>query len=165
MVGSLASMALGKQYRRWPFVCLMLDGDARRESTVGNGQYGLLVLVLWCVRHSWRPGSTDGRAMVSGVSFVKFNFAPALFLYLLMKSGLRRALMSLVPVLAWSCLSSASWVWASGTRCDGCRSVGFSDSSRFVSPRRDTSHVGAAPISWIWSSQLRCRAHVLLSPG
>lgn len=83
-------------------VCLIWMSTPARV-TVGNGQYGLLVLVLWCAS-LLAPGIDDKRAMIAGVSYVKFNFAPPLFLYLLMKSGLRRALLSLAPVLVGAAL-------------------------------------------------------------
>jgi hypothetical protein len=50
--------------------------------------------------------------MICGISYVKFNFAPLLLLYLLMKSGMRRALVSVVPVLAGAilvCLWLGEW--------------------------------------------------------
>jgi hypothetical protein len=83
-------------------LCLIWMSTPARV-TVGNGQYGLFVLVLWCAS-LLVCRMDDRRAMVAGVSYVKFNFAPPLFLYLLMKSGVRRALMSLVPVLVGAAL-------------------------------------------------------------
>ena len=71
--------------------------------TIGNGQYGLFVLVLWCLS-LLTVRVTDRRSAISGISYVKFNFAPPLLLYLLMRSGLRRALVSLVPVLTGAVL-------------------------------------------------------------
>jgi hypothetical protein len=91
-------------------LCLILMATPTRV-TIGNGQYGLLVLVLWCVS-LLAIRITDARAMVAGVSYVKFNFAPPLLLYFLMKSGLRRALTSLVPVLVGAvlvCLWLGEW--------------------------------------------------------
>ncbi len=91
-------------------LCLMWIATPTRV-TVGNGQYGLLVLVLWCAS-LLVIRITDGRAMTCGISYVKFNFAPGLLLYLLMKSGLRRAVMSLVPVLVGAvlvCLWLGEW--------------------------------------------------------
>lgn len=83
-------------------VCLLWMATPTRV-TIGNGQYGLLVLVLWCAA-LLTARIDDKRSMIAGVSYVKFNFAPPLFLYLLMKSGMRRGLMSLVPVLAGAAL-------------------------------------------------------------
>jgi hypothetical protein len=91
-------------------LCLMWMATPTRV-TVGNGQYGLLVLMLWCVS-LLTIRITDTRAMTAGISYVKFNFAPLLLLYLLMKSGLRRALISLVPVLVGAvlvCLWLGEW--------------------------------------------------------
>ena len=91
-------------------LCLMWMATPTRV-TVGNGQYGLLVLVLWCVS-LLAIRITDRRAMICGISYVKFNFAPLLLLYLLMKSGMRRALVSVVPVLAGAilvCLWLGEW--------------------------------------------------------
>lgn len=91
-------------------LCLILMATPTRV-TIGNGQYGLLVLVLWCAS-LLAIRINDRRAMVAGISYVKFNFAPPLLLYFLMKSGLRRALVSLVPVLVGAvlvCLWLGEW--------------------------------------------------------
>jgi hypothetical protein len=100
---------LGKS-AAFAILCLLWMATPTRV-TVGNGQYGLLVLVLWCVS-LLAVRITDTRAMVAGVSYVKFNFAPPLLVYLLMKAGLRRALMSLIPVLVGAvlvCLWLGEW--------------------------------------------------------
>lgn len=91
-------------------LCLLWMATPTRV-TIGNGQYGLLVLVLWCVS-LLALRITDTRAMIAGISYVKYNFAPVLLLYLLMKAGLRRALVSLVPVLIGAvlvCLWLGQW--------------------------------------------------------
>src|SRR5215469_5692044 len=91
-------------------LCLLWMATPTRV-TIGNGQYGLFVLVLWCVS-LLSIRMTDTRAMIAGVSYVKYNFAPPLLLYLLMRDSLRRALMSLVPVLAGAvcvCLWLGEW--------------------------------------------------------
>jgi hypothetical protein len=91
-------------------LCLMWMATPTRV-TIGNGQCGLLVLVLWCIS-LLALRMTDTRAMIAGVSYVKYNFAPPLFLYLLMKDSLRRALISLVPVLVGGvvvCLWLGEW--------------------------------------------------------
>jgi hypothetical protein len=91
-------------------LCLMWMATPTR-TTIGNGQYGLFVLVLWCVS-LLAVRISDTQAMISGISYVKYNFAPILLLYLLMKAGLRRALVSLVPVLvgaALVCLWLGEW--------------------------------------------------------
>lgn len=100
-LGSQATLAV---------LCLMWMATPTR-TTIGNGQYGLLVLVLWCVSLLAVP-LTDTRAMISGISYVKYNFAPVVLLYLLMKAGLRRAMMSLLPALAGAvlvCLWLGEW--------------------------------------------------------
>ena len=91
-------------------LCLILMATPTRV-TIGNGQYGLFVLVLWCAS-LLAIRITDGRAMTCGISYVKFNFAPLLLLYLLMKSGMRRVSVSVVPVLAGAilvCLWLGEW--------------------------------------------------------
>ena len=88
-------------------VCLGLMSTATRN-TFGNGQQGLFVLWLWCVS-LLHHRMTDGRAMVSGISYFKFNFAPATFLYLLLRrSGVRSVVMSLVPSLV---ATTMIWLW------------------------------------------------------
>ena len=88
-------------------VCLELMATATRN-TLGNGQQGLFVLWLWCVSLLHRR-MTNGHAMVSGISYFKFNFAPATFLYLLLRrSGIRSVLMSLVPSLL---ATTMIWLW------------------------------------------------------
>ena len=79
--------------------------------TIGNGQYGLLVLLLWSAG-LLIDRLNDGRSMVTGVSYVKFNFAPPVLVYLLMRFGIRRALVSLLPILAGAivvCLWLGEW--------------------------------------------------------
>ena len=73
---------LGKS-ATFAILCLMWMATPTRV-TVGNGQYGLLVLVLWCVS-LLAIRITDRQAMVAGISYVKFNFAPVLLLYFWMK--------------------------------------------------------------------------------
>jgi hypothetical protein len=55
---------------------------------------------------------TNTRAAIGGISYVKFNFGPPLFLYLLFRRGLRAALWSGVPAVIGSVLV---WLWLPGT--------------------------------------------------
>lgn len=77
------------------------------RNTLGNGQQGLLVLLLWSL--SLFPYRiTDGRAAIAGVSYYKFSFAPPIFLYLLLRRGLRAVLVSIVPC---AIATFIAWFW------------------------------------------------------
>lgn len=90
-------------------VCLLLMSTPVRN-TFGNGQQALFVLFLWCASLLHRRLG-DGRAAIAGISYFKFNFAPATFLYLLLRGGVRAAAMSLLPsVLA----TVGLWLWLGG---------------------------------------------------
>jgi hypothetical protein len=65
-------------------VCLILMATATRN-TVGNGQHALLVLFIWSLT-LLTPRLTGRRAALSGLSYFKFNFGPALFLYVLLST-------------------------------------------------------------------------------
>jgi hypothetical protein len=98
--------------RRWwmALLCLMLIATPTR-STIGNGQQGLLVLALWCLS-LLSIRLTNMRAAIGGISYVKFNFGPPLFLYLLFRGGLRAVLWSGAPAVVGSVLV---WLWLPGT--------------------------------------------------
>lgn len=94
---------------RWLVICLLLMSTPARE-TIGNGQQGLLVLVLWTVS-LLALRVMDAQATVAGISYFKFNFGPPLFLYLLLRRGVRAAAWSLVPLIAATLLV---WGWLPG---------------------------------------------------
>ena len=83
--------------------------------TLSNGQQGLLVLLLWTLAllHSG-PVSPRG-ATIAGVSYLKYSFAPALAVYLLLRDdvprGLRTLLWTLIPSAAATVLV---WLWITG---------------------------------------------------
>ena len=83
--------------------------------TISNGQQGLLILVLWSVALLHTGATTTRRAALAGVSYLKYSFAPALVLLLLLRDGLRRGLRtvmwSLVPAAVATVLV---WLWISG---------------------------------------------------
>ena len=91
-------------------VCLLLMATAARN-TIGNGQQGLLVLFLWCAALPLWTRSANGGAALAGVSYLKFSFAPPMFLYLLFRWGVRAALLSLTPAGAALVLV---WLWLAG---------------------------------------------------
>jgi hypothetical protein len=90
-------------------ICLLLIATPTR-TTIGNGQQSLFVLALWCLT-LLASGLSDRRAAVAGISYAKFSFAPPMFLYLLFRLGLRKALLSLLPVAAGAGLA---WWWLTG---------------------------------------------------
>ncbi|WP_162539413.1 glycosyltransferase family 87 protein [Granulicella sp. WH15] len=92
-------------------VCLFLMATPVRNS-FGNGQQGLLVLLILCVT-LLSPRLTDARAAGAGLSYFKFNFAPPVFLYLLLRGGVRAVLMSAIPSIA---ATLAVWLWLTGGR-------------------------------------------------
>lgn len=90
----------------WAVICLTMMATPVRQ-TIGNGQQGLLVLVLWTLS-LLAVCLTDGRAAVAGMSYFKFNFAPATLMYLLLRGGLRAAFVSILPAAA---ATVAVWLW------------------------------------------------------
>ncbi len=94
---------------RWKGIVLamlMLMATPIRLS-IGNGQAAIFVLVVLSVSLLTHR-ITNGRAAVAGISYVKFNFAPAVFLYLAIRSGVRGVIFSLLPAAAGLLLT---WVW------------------------------------------------------
>lgn len=86
--------------------CLLLMASPTRQ-TIGNGQHGLLILFLWSIS-LLAAQLTNTRAAIAGVSYLKFNFAPPVFLYLLLEGGLRAVLFSLLPSAA---ATVVVWLW------------------------------------------------------
>ena len=86
--------------------CLLLTATPTR-ATLGNGQQGLLVLFLWCAS-LLAVRLSDSRAALAGISYFKFNFAPATAIYLLLRGGLRAILFSALPSAAATLLI---WLW------------------------------------------------------
>jgi hypothetical protein len=89
-------------------VCLMLIATPTRTA-IGNGQMGLLVLMVWCM--SLFSPVTSMRSAVSGISYLKFSFAPPLALYLMFRSGVRAVIWSMVPMAGSLVLV---WLWVTG---------------------------------------------------
>jgi hypothetical protein len=90
-------------------VSLLLIATPTRIS-IGNGQQSLLVLFVWSA--AVLTNRLSGiRAGLSGISYFKFSFAPAFFVYLFGTAGWRRALASLAaPVVA----VLIAWLWITG---------------------------------------------------
>ncbi|GAA3769876.1 glycosyltransferase 87 family protein [Terriglobus aquaticus] len=83
--------------------------------TMGNGQQGLLILLLWSLALLRPAAISPRRAALAGVSYLKYSFAPALALYMLLRDGISRGvrtiLWSLVPCAAATVLI---WLWITG---------------------------------------------------
>ncbi len=121
-VGSavLAARFFGLRGVGWAMVVagILLAANPTRTS-ISNGQQGLFVLALWSVALLWpvaaersasRPGI--GGLLLVGVSYLKYSFAPAVALYLLLRNGLRtgvrRLLWTALPALVSTVLV---WLW------------------------------------------------------
>ncbi len=90
-------------------LCLFLVATPTRN-TIGNGQTSLLILLLWSMS-LLAPAMTDTRSAIAGISYLKFNFAPPTFIYVLFRSGPRAILISALPSLA---ATLVAWLWMTG---------------------------------------------------
>lgn len=116
LFAGLSAAACGRavQLGRWQtiaLVCLMMMATPTRIS-IGNGQQSLLVLMMWCATLLTSRLSTGG-AMLSGVAYLKYSFAPPMAIFLLFRRGVRAFALSLMPALAGLGLV---WVWITGGR-------------------------------------------------
>ena len=101
---------------RLSIIAAMLAAAPTRVS-ISNGQQGLLVVGLWSVALLLSRPLSPRRAALAGVSYLKYSFAPALALFLLLRDGFRRG----VPALLWSLVPTAAatllvWFWITGGR-------------------------------------------------
>ncbi len=113
---SVSAGAAGRAFGlgRWrivALVCLMLMATPTRIS-IGNGQQGLLVLMMWCLTLLTARLSGSG-AVLSGIAYFKYSFAPPMALFLLFRRGARAFALSLIPAMASLALV---WVWITGGR-------------------------------------------------
>jgi hypothetical protein len=108
--------AVGKMFglsrrRSLVLICLMMMATPTRVS-IGNGQQSLLVLVVWCL--TMLSSRLSGRgAMLSGIAYFKYSFAPPLAFFLLFRRGVRAFVLSLIPVFSGLVLV---WIWITGAR-------------------------------------------------
>ncbi len=108
--------AAGRAYRlRWRAQvlvgCLFLMATPTRNS-IGNGQQGLLVLMLWCLT-LLSPTWSAAKAGWSGLAYFKFSFAPPMLCFLLFRRGIKAAFWSLLPGAVSLLLV---WLWITGAR-------------------------------------------------
>lgn len=82
---------------RLVLTALLLTSTPLRNS-IGNGQQGIFVLLLWVLALCCTEKPSNG--LVMGVSYFKYSFAPPAFLFLLFRFGFVTALLSLAPALA-----------------------------------------------------------------
>ena len=118
----IAGRSYGLRWRSvFVVICLLLMATATRN-TIGNGQQGLLVLVVWSLalfpsqlgagREVGKARAiASGRALVAGVAFFKYSFAPPLALLLLFRGGVKAVLLSAAPALL---AIVAVWLWITG---------------------------------------------------
>ncbi len=99
---------------RWQGVtllCLMMMATPTRMS-IGNGQQGLLVLMIWCLT-LLSSRLTERGAALSGIAYFKYSFAPPMALFLLFRRGVKAFALSLLPAVA---AVGLVWVWITGGR-------------------------------------------------
>jgi hypothetical protein len=107
-----AGRAFGlERWRTVALVCLMMMATPTRIS-IGNGQQGLLVLMVWTLT-LLSTRLTQRGALLSGIAYFKYSFAPSMALFLLFRRGVRSFALSLVPVIAGTGLV---WLWITGGR-------------------------------------------------
>jgi hypothetical protein len=120
-VGSACCVARFYGLRGWTVagvIFAMLAATPTRTS-IGNGQQSLLVLQVVCVT-LLAERLTRRRLMLSGISYLKFSFAPPVAMFLFLRFGLRAFLWSLVPVLGGLGLVWG-WIAWGGHPCDAAR--------------------------------------------
>lgn len=117
-IGSATLAARFYGFRTWRgmlgITAIMLAASPTRV-TISNGQQGLLVLVLWSLALLHASPTTARRAALAGVSYLKYSFAPALALYLLLRDGFARG----ARMLLWSVAPAVAaillvWLWITG---------------------------------------------------
>lgn len=106
-----------RSWRGMLFITAAMLASAPTRVTIGNGQQGLLIVALWSVALLHRRPTSAWRAALAGVSYLKYSFAPALALFLLLRDGVRRGL----RVLLWSFVPAVGatglvWLWITGGR-------------------------------------------------
>jgi hypothetical protein len=112
----VSAEAAGRAFElgRWKtmgLICLMLMATPTRIS-IGNGQQSLLVLMLWCLTLLTARLSRRA-AILSGVAYFKYSFAPPMALFLLFRRGPKAFALSLLPSLA---AVGLVWLWITGGR-------------------------------------------------
>ncbi len=112
----VSAVATGRAFglERWrtvALVCLMMMATPTRIS-IGNGQQGLLVLMVWTLTLLSTRLTTRG-AVLSGIAYFKYSFAPPMALFLLFRRGVRAFALSLGPIIAGTGLV---WLWITGGR-------------------------------------------------
>ena len=90
-------------------VSLLLMATPTR-TTIGNGQQGLLVLLVWCLGLLVFQ-MTGTRAAIAGLAYGKFTFMPPMLLFLWLRWGWRAVSWSIVPAITALLLA---WWWITG---------------------------------------------------
>ena len=116
MFAMVSAGACGRAFELGPWktvglVGLMMLATPTRIS-VGNGQQSLLLLMIWCL--TLLPNRmSNPSAMLAGLAYFKYSFAPVMALFLLLRRGWRALLFSLVPAAAGV---GMVWLWITGGR-------------------------------------------------
>ena len=95
---------------------------APTRNTISNGQQGLLVLALWTAALLFTPRAAPlshpkerpsiGGLLLLGISYLKYSFAPAIAVYLLLRDGIRAGLRMLLWTFVPAVLSTlAVFLW------------------------------------------------------
>jgi hypothetical protein len=84
------------------------------RNTIGNGQHGLLVMLLWSLSLAF-PRLKESSPVVAGISYFKYSFAPPLVLLLLCRKGVLRGIRSvLFSILPCALALVLVWLWLGG---------------------------------------------------
>jgi hypothetical protein len=84
------------------------------RNTIGNGQHGLLVMLLWSLSLAF-PRLKESGPVVAGISYFKYSFAPPLVLLLLCRKGGLRGIRSvLFSILPCALALVLVWLWLGG---------------------------------------------------
>ena len=122
----LAARFYGLRGWAWPVaVTAALLAATPTRTSISNGQQGLFVLFLWALAFlgtarlpshgqlsDGGPGLSRRRALIAGISYLKYSFAPAVAVYLLLREGIRRGWIFVVWSLLPSIVSTVLvWLW------------------------------------------------------
>lgn len=114
----LAARFYGLRSTAWvAAITAVLLASLPTRTSIGNGQQCLFVLFLWSIGLlTAQRALSPKRSMLTGISYLKYSFAPAVALYLLLRDGLRTGIRHLLWSLLPSALSTiAIWLWIAGT--------------------------------------------------
>lgn len=115
----LAARFYGLRGRLWAIgITGTMLAAAPTRTSISNGQQGLAVLALWAFALLATPTKLGARTptlrdlLLIGVSYLKYSFAPAMVLYLLLRDGVRRGVRRLpLTFLPPAVGTLLVWLW------------------------------------------------------